>query len=202
MGTLPLSAARVHGAEFRQIFDYAGQPVNGLERADTEQSMVIPGKWQFVQCMVEVVAMTRIDHAMTQQVAKGFAGNSGTVRETFEILHGGRRAFQYGNKAQKRHRVKVTDPVILGSNQRRDSRRGNARQHLAAAHAQHFKILQHPVVVVSLLRDVMSEIPKHTRGQRIRIDGGTTDRRGGFHERYAGADDRVVAEEELGIDFR
>jgi hypothetical protein len=56
--------------------------------------------------------------------------------------------------------------------------------------------------VVSLLRDVMSEVLKHTRGKRIRIDRGSAGRRGGFHEWYAGADDRVVAEQKLGIDFR
>src|SRR6185312_7369736 len=68
---------------------------------------------------------------------------------------------------EKRHRVMVKDPVVLGADERGHGRRWNGGQRLSRCDSNRGEIAQGPFIVVSLLLDVAFEVRYQGSTDRI-----------------------------------
>jgi hypothetical protein len=93
----------------------------------------------------------------------------------------------------------VLHPVVLGPHQSGDAGRRNATQHLVARDAERLQIVENPVVVAALFRDVPLEVRDQQHGDRVvRERSGCRQR--GLQQRHARPDDAVPQDQELWID--
>jgi len=111
------------------------------------------------------------------------------------------RAFQHGNETEQRDGMDVANPIVLRSGERSRRRRRDALQYVLAAIAEGREIVEHPFVVTGLFRNVLAQVLQHARGDRIGVEHLFAALGGRLHQRNTAANDRVIAEEELGIDL-
>jgi hypothetical protein len=106
-----------------------------------------------------------------------------------------RVSLEHTHIAEQRHRVMVLDPVVLGADERGDSRGRDISRHIAAPDTGRREVIENPLVVVALFFDVTRQISDELAADRI--GGGSCARSASrrVHERYACSDDLMHQDE-------